>query len=204
MKHLLNILTILSITLSLQAHNQNEINYNIYRENGQWQLTVHLTPQTVLAAIEHLHPALRGEAVIRIPDYQADLVNYLQENISIQFDAKAVSMDFQKADLLAHDGYAHFLLPDAPESFEQYYVEIQSFRGLFRRTINRVILVKDGHASTCVLTGNQVACASGDFAPHAVTYIGFRAFAWPLLLILTLYFLYRCTKVARMRPLADR
>ena len=160
MRTVLIISSILCSISFLQGHNQNEINYKIFRDQDQWQLTVHLTPQTVMKTIEHLHPELQNQAVIHIPDYEPDLLKYLQSTISIQFDEQSVTMDFLQSDLMAHDGFIHFRLSGAPASFDHHIIGIESFQGLFRRTINSVFLETEEQTYTCVLTGKNNTCNS--------------------------------------------
>lgn len=159
MRSILLVISLLNSFL-LIAHNANEINYILEKKQDNWQLAIHLTPQTAIQLIEHLKPELREQSVIRLADYYDNFTDYFNKSIQVQLENTATVLRFLDADLNHHDAVMYFKILNAPDSFESYSIKIESFVEVFRRLSNQVTVIKKDGTYTCYLNKEVRNCSS--------------------------------------------
>ncbi len=148
---LIIIFVLLFVSVSVEAHNPDEISYFYEIHQNRGELKIHLTPKGAIDLLREIHPKLQSQTVIQLDDYLLDFTSYFNEHIKLKLNSQLVRLKFLKAELNAHDATILFELEQIPEAINTYDITLSSFTEIYCRIDNIVFFDINDHHDICYL-----------------------------------------------------
>jgi len=127
------------ITVTISAHNTNEITYEFDLNKNSNTLTIHFTPKSAIDLIRTIKPELQQEAIIKLDEFYFDFTNYFNNTINLKMGENPIRFSFKYADLQSHDAIFALNIIGTPKEYGQLELDLNSFLEVYDHTNNFVM-----------------------------------------------------------------
>jgi hypothetical protein len=123
---------------------------------------------------------LEDQEVIQLSDYHDLFTAYFNETISMIVEGRRVELVFQKANLKTHNATIDFQLKGGKDNYDGFFLTIDSFTEIYRRTKNFVSIPTSIGLQQFILDKDNTPCfGSGElYSKAGITMNYKRAMVW--------------------------
>ena len=142
----------------LAAHAPNDITYTINLTEGSGEVTLYLTPKTIIDLLVHHDSTLQDSAFIPINKSTGKLESYFNETVEVILDQKRISMAYKASDLMKHDATFTLTINDYQGIPDTVTIASNAFREVYFNSRHHVIISADQQTHHCKLNESNSYC----------------------------------------------